>query len=587
MNPRLRNRVRARLAAQHSDGRERGVILVWLALMMVVLLGAGALGVDVAHLHHVKADAQKAADAAALAGAVYLPENEGTGASQARSIATKNGFTNVPVAQRDASRPSQMNVKVSKTVDNFLAGVLGIGSSTVTASASAEYLKPVAMGSPANQYGNDPDSAGAPASQTYPNLWGNVTSTGTNKINGNAFTSNACGGGSTDNCSSSNSDFDPQGYYYTVRFNQAATVNLALFDPGFVAVGNNCAANGFNSDLSGAATIPSSTQVVGWPAGATPGPSARYAPVSNVNLPPTTTNPGNRYCTGDQPFNTAGNGNATNMPSTTYRVYGPAELAGAPSSAAPICQPWTFPGFTGNLRTRLLSNNNADRISVSPTAQWLGSYFRQWWTIPGCSITGAAGQEFFVQVNGANGGNGNNNFAIKATGSGAASVSISGNEKMAIFANAGSNTLTQFYLARILPSAAGKSLILSFFDIGDAGSGVTGSLTIRPPTDPATAATGLTSFTGCQYTPPPGNSSGPPWGTYQNTSAGCAITGVNTSQYNGQWVQVRIPIPQNYTCDYTSSTGCWVRINYLFNGQVNDVTTWSAVLDGDPVRLVK
>jgi hypothetical protein len=25
----------------------------------------------------------------------------------------------------------------------------------------------------------------------------------------------------------------------------------------------------------------------------------------------------------------------------------------------------------------------------------------------------------------------------------------------------------------------------------------------------------------------------------------------------------------------------------LFNGQVNDVTTWSAVLDGDPVRLIK
>jgi hypothetical protein len=275
------------------------------------------------------------------------------------------------------------------------------------------------------------------------------------------------------------------------------------------------------------------------------------------------------------------------MPSTTYRVYGPAELPGSPATASPICQPWTFPGFTGNLQTRLTSNNNANRIAVTPTPQWLGSYFRQWWTIPSCTITGAAGQDFFVQVNGANNGNGNNNFAIKATGSGASGVSISGNEKMAIFANAGSNTLTQFYLARILPSAAGKNLILSFFDIGDAGSGVTGTLTIRPPTDAQTTSQGITQFNNCKYTAPPGNATGPPWGTAVNTAAGCAITGVNTSQYNGQWVQVTIPIPANYDCDYNSSNGCWVRINYLFNGQVNDVTSWSAVLDGDPVRLIK
>ena len=31
-------------------GSEGGVVLVWLALMMVVLLGMGALGIDVAHL---------------------------------------------------------------------------------------------------------------------------------------------------------------------------------------------------------------------------------------------------------------------------------------------------------------------------------------------------------------------------------------------------------------------------------------------------------------------------------------------------------------------------------------------------------
>jgi hypothetical protein len=556
---------------------ERGVVLVWMALMMTVLLGAGALGIDVAHLHQVKADAQKAADAAALAGAVYLPENPADGASQAQAIAARNGYTDV-TATPESSRPSQMNVTVRKRVDNFLAGVLGIGDTEVSASASAEYLKPVAMGSPANQYGNDPESSDAPGTGDYPNLWGNVTASGTGKVQGNAYTSNSCSGSQTDNCSGSNSDFDPDGYYYTVHFNAPGTVNLEIFDPGFVAVSNHCGANVYNNDLQGAAALPQAS-VVGWPTGATPGPSTRYRPMTNTNAPPSTANPGNRYCTGDMPFDFSGS-TPTNLPTTTYRVVGPAQLAGSPSGASTACQQWSFPGFTGNLPQRLTNTNANARINVSPTPQWLGSYFRQWWQIPGCSITGNTGDEFFIQVNGA-GGSGNNNFALRATGSGAGSVSIFGNEKMAIFANAAANTNAEFYLARILPSAAGKALVLNFFDIGDAGSGVTGTLTVRPPSESGG------SFQNCTYTRPPGNATGPPFGTFQSTSAGCSITGVSSSEYQGQWVQLRIPIPEGYTCDYSQADGCWLRINYLFNGTVNDVTSWSAVLEGDPVRLTR
>ncbi|MGZ8753262.1 MAG: pilus assembly protein TadG-related protein, partial [Acidimicrobiia bacterium] len=212
------SRLRERLRAQRAGDSEGGVVLVWLALMMVVLLGMGALGIDVAHLQHVKADAQKAADAAALAGAVYLPDDAAAGANQARSVAGKNGFTDVPEAVADSTRTSQMNVTVRKTVDNFLAGVLGVGSSTVTAKASAEYLKPVAMGSPTNQYGNDPETgSGGPTNptDTYPNLWAMVEGGGTQKHNGDAFLANDCvadsSTGSPDNCSGGNSDYDANG----------------------------------------------------------------------------------------------------------------------------------------------------------------------------------------------------------------------------------------------------------------------------------------------------------------------------------------------------------------------------------------
>ena len=47
-----------------------------------------------------------------------------------------------------------------------------------------------------------------------------------------------------------------------------------------------------------------------------------------------------------------------------------------------------------------------------------------------------------------------------------------------------------------------------------------------------------------------------------------------------------MPIPNSYHCTDSSATGCWFKINYQFNGLVHDVTTWSASLSGDPVRIV-
>lgn len=560
-------------ALRHDQsGREEGFVLVWVGLMMVVLVGMGALGIDVAHLYQVKGEAQKAADAAALAGAVYLPENASSGSTQAGVLANRNGFTDVTATQ-DSSRPSQMNVTVRKRVDNFLAGVLGIAQSDVSASASAEYLKPVAMGSPANQYGNDPESNASPGTNGYPNLWGNVASGGSVKGNGDAYQAGLQSGQcNADNCPGAvNKDYDPNGYYYQVHFNSSATVDLEIFDPGFVQVGDNCPANSNGSNLSGAAAL-TAAQVKGWP-GVNPLPAQRYAPVASTLDPPDVAHPGTRYCNGDQYF-----GSTSNLPQTSWKALGPATIPGQPSTAPDACQQYTFPGVAGDLMAALQSNT---KINVQPTNLFLGSYFRQWWKL--CTISGSAGQDYFVQVKGNATGAGHNRFAIRARNAGTA-VSISGNTKMGVYANAALGTNTEFYLARILPSAASHTLKLSLFDIGD-GSGVTGTLTIKPPTDSNVGG----SFSGCKYTPPPGNST-PPYGTLTPTSGNCAITGVTQSQYNGQWIEVDIPIPANYACTYTDPFGCWVKINYLFNGPsgyLNDTTSWSAVLDGDPVRLVK
>ncbi len=79
-----------------------------------------------------------------------------------------------------------------------------------------------------------------------------------------------------------------------------------------------------------------------------------------------------------------------------------------------------------------------------------------------------------------------------------------------------------------------------------------------------------------------------PWGNPTAIDP-CVITGVNdnSANWNAQWSTVTIPIPSNYTCNDSDSNGCWVKINYVFTGGINDTTSWNAFLLGDPVRLVQ
>ena len=68
---------------------------------------------------------------------------------------------------------------------------------------------------------------------------------------------------------------------------------------------------------------------------------------------------------------------------------------------------------------------------------------------------------------------------------------------------------------------------------------------------------------------------------------GCQLTNVSSSTYNGKWQYVNVPIPANYTCTVAQAGGCWFTVRFSFPGGVpNDTTTWTAKIDGDPVRLI-
>jgi hypothetical protein len=115
-------------AASQADERERGQVILLLAIALVALLSMAALAIDVVTLYVARSEAQRAANAAAIAGA--------------KMFAT-SGFTSVqgggapPVLQGDVCQsggpglPAAANVQAEKvaaqnTVAGHVATVLGI-----------------------------------------------------------------------------------------------------------------------------------------------------------------------------------------------------------------------------------------------------------------------------------------------------------------------------------------------------------------------------------------------------------------------------------------------------------------------------
>ncbi len=148
----------------------RGQVLVIFSGTFVILLLMSALVIDLAWLWNNSLRIQRTADAAALAGVVFLPNTPAAACDAADKEATRNGYpaTNVfaggvcvpatingvtvtPV--QDLQNPRRLNVRVTAPVKTFFLGLIGMNTITVSRQAHAEYVLPVPMGSPENYYG--------------------------------------------------------------------------------------------------------------------------------------------------------------------------------------------------------------------------------------------------------------------------------------------------------------------------------------------------------------------------------------------------------------------------------------------------
>jgi Flp pilus assembly protein TadG len=130
--------------------QETGQALVLAAFVMVVVLGFAAVAIDVGLFLHERRELQKAADAAALAGAQELPYSPGDAQQKAQEWATNNGIGDGELESIEVSTTyvadDTITVQVQRDVPFIFARVLGFTSDTMRADATARVGSPAEVG---------------------------------------------------------------------------------------------------------------------------------------------------------------------------------------------------------------------------------------------------------------------------------------------------------------------------------------------------------------------------------------------------------------------------------------------------------
>ena len=227
------HRPRTPLLRSRRAEQEGGYILVMFALLLVPLLLLVGLSVDVGSWSNRSSDIQKAADAAALAGVVWLPD-EAKATEHARDAAERNGFVHGGDISVDVERVEgttrrlRVSIRDTSVGSFFYQGVTG-REIDLARSATAEYVLPVPLGSPEDRFGTDPE---LPAAQRA-GLWGNIHGPYTGNQKGDAYAAGCQGG--TDLCGTQNSTtpYRPGGYLYTIDVPAGVTgMGVQVYDAG-------------------------------------------------------------------------------------------------------------------------------------------------------------------------------------------------------------------------------------------------------------------------------------------------------------------------------------------------------------------
>ncbi len=529
-----------RIAGTSAD--QKGAILPLMALILVVLLGVVGFAVDLGWAYWNSIEIQHGADAAALAGVVHVAEDRDLAKAEALSLAAINGYVDTSLGGQDiiqvvdstddpgaVENPFQLRATVTHQVPTFFMGVFGMRTLTISRTAVAEYVLPLPLGSPEPYFGNDP------ALGRWPNFWGNIHGYYTGKGMGDRYSSQCIRWDSGAGCSKnderrpsfSTGNQDAEGgYLYGVEVDEASvgsTLVVELFDPQFTRGGADHILVGDN------------------PQGGSPGPTTTFM-LYRADSTPLTTLDGNvlECSTSYHPRDPYADFNGDGAASDEDDQNGDGELNWDDVELA-------YPGGVGAL-----------------------------WE-PFCSIViveaGIFPLRVMVDDSGGSDQRGLNRWSVRASVSAGPQPRVYGVGDMSIYANVdGAKGNTEFHLAEVAEVHAGKILVIELWDPGDASG--KHSVEIRDPSGNSPACTWKAEE----------HSGG---GTASGSEVSCVIATSNSSgsggRFNNWLVTIRVTLPSDYTC----AGDCWWKIHYNYPGKTQDTTTWSARIEGNPLRIVE
>lgn len=208
---------------------EQGYFAAVTALSLIPIMIFAALATDVGAWYVEGQRVQRAADAGALAGVVWIPDvNKASqvaletiqynGYPTATRVSSQAAFdaaspSGPPVVLIEPVGPQELRVSLKADGDIYLGGLVGVNEVAIGRSATAEYIKPVAMGNPSSTLGNgvdgpDPD-----------HFWLNILAESYDRNSGDLVSSTHGATGGV------NPNYDDRGYLFVIDVPAGAAGN--------------------------------------------------------------------------------------------------------------------------------------------------------------------------------------------------------------------------------------------------------------------------------------------------------------------------------------------------------------------------
>jgi putative Flp pilus-assembly TadE/G-like protein len=382
-------------------------VLVKFAFLLIPLLLMTGLSVDVGYWYSESSDMQKAADAAALAGVVWLPD-VGKATEYAKDAAAENGYPvggniSMTVTAIEGQNRRLKVVLRDNKVGSFFYRNLGGRTLDLKRTALAEYILPVPLGSPLNYFGGNSYSDPTAPSAGWPNLWGNIHGPKTDNVKGDAYAPSCR---NSDLCSSqTNDDYRPEGYLYTIDIPaNLYNLDVQIFDAGLYDRGAD----------------------------------------ESVE-------------TGDRHY--AGAAAPTTQTRTVWTMYGIDPTPADTSDLVPLTSSFCSAAGTGVL------DLDENELPGTYKGQWRSICRRN------TTITAAQAGRYYLRVQTLGNGSGANRYALRVLSGGTtykARIAALGDMSMYNNVEAGDAT---FYLAEVGPEHKGKILELNLYDPGEVSGG--------------------------------------------------------------------------------------------------------------------